>query len=207
MKTVSRLLAVLLLCALPLSLTACQGSGLTDTEIRAVFEDLTLRADPLTVAFYGDGLAPMEKADAIARMGIDEADFAKYLYLPVSADAPFQSEDELRAATLAVFSPEMAALLLSRGFDGVRTDDDELLESPRYIQRDGFLTVRRNLAENAYEVDRDFDFEEMTVLLDEADRIRIEVPSSIGGEPSVSVRLTAVLSKDGLTWLLDSPTY
>lgn len=205
MKRFLLLLLSLLLLAAPL-LTACEPkSGLSKEELGSLLETLTAGAAPVNVAFFGEGLPAETDMDRIRTFfGAEEGAQIATLYLPVDESALYQTEEELRAAALAVYSPAVCEILFARGFAGMRTEEDERILNARYIMRNGVLTVRRELSD-VYPVDRQFAFDKMEILADEEARIRVEVPSFVGGEPSVNVRITLILTENG--WRLDSPTY
>jgi hypothetical protein len=125
--------------------------------------------------------------------------------MPAAPDAPFQSEEAIKDATDDVFSPAMCDMLYEIAFTGVSTEDEDKVAFARYIQQDGVLTVRIDLAADALEMGRTFDFNAMEILIDETSRLRVEVPSFLAGKPSVPVRITLIKTPDG--WRLDSPTY
>ena len=199
-------LALLLAAVLVLSLTACGGSGLSRTEIRDTVQALVEQSYVLNDVYYGDGLPFEEDEELVATMlGMTQDAEIKVYYMPVSPAAPFLSEEEIRKATAAVFSPEMCQLLYEIAFSGVATGDEEQVSFARYIQQEDVLTVRLDLAASALQVNRTYDFDNMTVLIDEGDRVRVEIPSIVEGEKSVNVRITVIKTADG--WRLDSPTY
>ncbi len=200
------LTALCLLVAFALALTACEPkSGLTKAELTDLLETLTAGAAPVNVAFFGEGLpAETDMAKIAAFFGAEEGEEIATLYLPVDETALFQTEAALRTAARAVYSDALCEILFARGFEGVRTEEDERIVNARYIERAGVLTVRRELSD-VYPVDRQFAFDKMEILTDEEARIRVEVPSFVGGEPSVNVRITLILTENG--WRLDSPTY
>lgn len=198
------LAAVLLLSVCLLS--ACGGSGLSEDEIRDTYRDLVEASYVLNDVYYGDGLPFVEDEKAVATLlGLAQGTDLSVNYMPVAKESPLQTEDEIREATAAVFSPDMCALLFEIGFTGVSTDDEARVAFARYIQQDGFLTVRIDLADSAMNVSRTYDFDQMTVIADEVGRIRASFPSYLGGEKSVDVKITMVKTADG--WRLDSPTY
>lgn len=189
-----------------LLLTACGGSGLSEEEIREIYRDLVEESYVLNDVYYGDGLPFVEDEKAVATLlGLAAGTELSVNYMPVSKEAPFQTEDEIRAKTAEVFSPDMCALLYEIGFTGVSTEDESRVAFARYVQQDGFLTVRIDLAEDAINVARTYDFDAMTVISDKGGRIRAEFPSFLDGEKSVNVKITVVKTEDG--WRLDSPTY
>lgn len=193
------------LCVLLFALTACGGSELSTDEIRTICEELVLESYPLNDVYYGDGLAYEEDEDVLEELLGAGAASLSLDYLPVAEDASFKSEDEIRAATEKVFSPEMCEMLYEIAFKGVSTEDESKVAFARYIQQGEYLTVRVDLKDSAVDVGRTYDFDSMTVLVDEAARVRVEVPSEVDGKKSVNVKITIVKTENG--WRLDSPTY
>ncbi len=199
-------LACLLSAVFVLSLTACGGSGLSEAEIRDTVQTLVEQSYVLNDVYYGEGLPYEDDADKVAAMlGMSAGSEVNVHYMPVTAESPYQSEAEIRAATAAVFTPALCDILYEIAFTGVSTEDEEKVAFARYIQQEDVLTVRLGLAETAMEVDRTYDFDNITVLIDEPDRVRVEIPSFVDGEKSVNVRMTVIKTADG--WRLDSPTY
>ena len=197
-----------LLCAvlLALSLSACGKSGLTEEEIRDTAADLVEASYVLNDVYYGDGLPYIDDEELVAAMlGMSAGADISVNYMPVAPESLYQTEDEIRAATAEVFSPSMCEILYEIAFSGISTEDEDKVAFARYIQQEEVLTVRLNLGDDAIDVGRTYDFSAMTVLIDEAERIRVEVPSFVDGEKSVSVRITMIKTADG--WRLDSPTY
>lgn len=190
-----------------LSLTACGKSGLSADEIRAEFRSLVEASYSLNDIYYGDGL-PFEENEAVMKYltGVAEGtEGFRVSYMPVAKEAEFQTEEAIRNATAEVFSTSMCTLLYSLGFEGMSTGSDETVAFARYIEQEGVLTVRIDLAEDALPLGRTFDFENMTVIADEASRIKASFPSYVDGEKSVDVSITIIKTPEG--WRLDSPTY
>ena len=205
MKRLILLAAALL--AVICAFTACGDNGLSDGEIRELYRDLVGKSYALNDVYYGDGL-PYTEDQAILEelLGFSPDENGLVLnYFPVTGDAVFQSEAEIRAATAKIFSPEMCEMLYEIAFSGVSTEDESKVAFARDLQQGDYLTVRADLAESAVDVGRTYNFDIITVLVNEADRIRASFAIEVDGKPSVNVRITLVKTADG--WRLDSPTY
>lgn len=203
-----RIIALLIVLALSAAcFTACGKSGLTEDEIRALFCDLVERSYPLNTVYYGDGLPTTEDQEILEELlGFSPDETGLVMgYLPVTKEAEYQSEDEIRAATAEIYSPEMCELLYEIAFRGISTEDETKVAFARYIQQGEYLTARVDLSEDAIDVGRTYDFDSMTVIVDEPERIRASFASEVDGKPSVTVKITIVKTADG--WRLDSPTY
>lgn len=197
-----RILSFLLTAVLLFSLASCGGSGLSDDEIRDVYADLIEKSYLLNDVYYGDGLPFVNDPETMAALA---GAISRFSYMPVDKSAPFQSEAEIREATLAVFSQPMCDHLFILAFEGMSTGDDETVVYARYIEQSEILTVRIDLADEALPMGRVYDLDSMDILNQNGSRIVASFPTSVNGEPSVNVKLTLVKTADG--WRLDSPTY
>ncbi|MBO5127077.1 MAG: hypothetical protein J6D10_05850 [Clostridia bacterium] len=75
----------------------------------------------------------------------------------------------------------------------------------RYLEQNGMLTVRLDLAEDAYELGREYKTGEMKITEEKADSVVVTVPTYMNGEYDCDVDLKLVLTENG--WRLDTPTY
>ena len=206
-----RILSFLLLTVImTLSLASCGGSGLSEAEMSEIFRSLTEGSYALNEVYYGEGL-PYREDEALMKqlpgVSADAKNF-RVSYMPVAESAPFTSEAAIREETKKIFSDAMCEYLFALAFGGMTTtesDTEETIAHARYIEKDGVLTVRIDLAEDAIATGRTYDFSAITVIADEPSRIKASFPSFMNGEKSVDVRLTIVKTPDG--WRLDSPTY
>jgi len=75
----------------------------------------------------------------------------------------------------------------------------------RYLEQNGMLTVRRDLADSAYPLGREYKTDGMKVKLEKADYVIVTVPTYMDGEYDCDVELKLVMTDAG--WRLDTPTY
>lgn len=75
----------------------------------------------------------------------------------------------------------------------------------RYLEQNGILTVRRDLANDAYTLGREYDTDKMEITLEKPDYVIVTVPSYMNGEYDCDVELKLVYTEEG--WRLDTPTY
>ena len=197
-----RILSFLLTAVLLFSLASCGGSGLSDDEIRDIYEGLIEQSYLLNDVYYGDGLPFTNDPETMASLAGASSRFS---YMPVDKDSPLKSEAEIREATLAVFTKSMCDHLFTLAFEGMSTDDEETVVYARYIEMEEILTVRIDLADEALPLGRVYDMDTMDILNQSGNRIVASFATSVDGEPSVNVKLTLVKTADG--WRLDSPTY
>ena len=203
-----KILAALTAALLLVSLAACGGrSGMSEEEMRETFRTLVEASYELNDIYYGVGLPFVHDEDAMAFLAgvAADTDGYKFSYMPVAEDASYKTEADIRAATSAVFSPDLCSHLFVLGFEGLSTENDERVAFARYIEQNGTLTVRIDLAEEALKLGRTYDFSTMKVQLEEKDRVRAQFASLVDGVPSQNVRITIIKTADG--WRLDSPTY
>ena len=202
---ISLILAALLAC----TLSSC-GQKYSEDEIRAALEELIPASAEINEIYFGEGLP----------LSVDEDEYQKYYsmldtdvsalgYEPVSEDCKYQTEAELREATLAVFSEEYSEFLFERAFNGLSVVyDDETTANAvyaRYIETDGVLTKRVGSKDEALPLGREYSISEAVIVRQRADFVLVDVPSSVDGEDDVTVRLKLVMTDAG--WRLDSPTY
>lgn len=194
-------------------LASCAPANDPDT-VRAVLEDLVEQSYALNEIYFGEGLPISDDREDVERFYASfDTDIASINYHPVAKDAPFQSEEEIRTATEAVFSPAYCTYLFERAFSGISDTFDEGTENEvtktaayaRYIQYGETLTVRLNLADEAIPLNRTYDCANAEILENKKNAVTFAVPSSVDGLPDEEVEIQIVRTDDG--WRLDSPTY
>jgi len=202
-----RTLTLLLTAAiLALSLAGCAGSGMTEDEIRDTFRSLVEDSYVLNEVYYGDGLPYTEDTSIMAQLANAAwSETFRVSYMPVAEDAPFHSEAEIREATRAVFSETICEHLFTLAFAGMSTENAETVSYARFIEESGILTVRVDLAEEAFPTGRTYDFDSMEIRRDRKNTVTASFVSYMDGEKSVDVEITIIKTADG--WRLDSPTY
>lgn len=75
----------------------------------------------------------------------------------------------------------------------------------RYLEQNGMLTVRLDLADSAYKLAREYETDGLKIVTEKADYVIVSVPSYIDGVYDQDVELTLVNTENG--WRLDTPTY
>lgn len=208
MKITKIFAAALAACLLTLAFASCaSSSGMSEDEIRDTYRTLVEASYELNDIYYGAGLPYDTNIDVMSALTGMDAAALRVSYMPVSAEAAYQKEADIRAATKKVFSDEISSHLFTLAFSGISVGEDveETVAYARYIEQDGVLTVRLALSDEALPMGRTYDFDAMTVLQNEENRIRASFPSTIDGKKSVDVKITLVKTADG--WRLDSPTY
>ena len=75
----------------------------------------------------------------------------------------------------------------------------------RYLEQNGMLTVRLDLADSAYTLGREYKTDEMKVKLEKENYVIVTVPTCMDGEYDCDVDLKLVMTDAG--WRLDTPTY
>ncbi|MBO6053873.1 MAG: hypothetical protein J6Q17_09050 [Clostridia bacterium] len=207
-------LAVLLLIPLITGITGCSRAKHTPDELRPILADLLPRAAEINEIYFGAGLPTTRDVDTVrAFYDTFDTDVESISYTPVDPACGYETVDDIKAATLEVFSPEYAAFLFDRAFNGISDLFDEGLETEHrttavyamYIEESGYLTKRVNLLDDAIPLGRTYDLDSITVLRENESGVEVRLKSFFNGEPSVDVDLWLVEGADG--WRLDSPTY
>ena len=211
-------LPILLITTL-LLLSSC-GGKMSEAEVSAVLGELIPASYPLNEIYFGEGLPISDdRADVEAfysAVGMDND--ISLNYHPVSPEAAYTTVEEIRAATLEVFSESYANYLFTMAFDGLSSvfneDTEEQLTQTvsyaRYMETDGILTVRMNIGEEAMPLNRTYDTNDIEIIRDKLNGshgyLLAEVQSYVDGQPDVKVEVKLVKNAEG-QFRLDSPTY
>lgn len=202
-KILSFLLTAVMLVSLALSLPSCKKKTTEPDEIRAALETLIPASAELNEIYFGLGLPTAADEEGYANP--DDG----LVYEQVLPSCKYQTEAELREATLAVFTESYANVLFERGFSGlsVKYDDNGLTSTlyAMYIETDGVLTKRTNVKDEALRLGREYRIDKMTVVRQKNDYVVVDIPTMMDGKESVTVTLKLVITENG--WRLDSPTY
>ncbi len=204
-------LRITLIFGLLMSFISC-GGKYTSAEMREIVEPLIEASEILNVVYFGEGLpVSVDEDEAEAFYSSFDTDVESLNYHPVAEDSAYTTEAEIREDTLAVFTEEYSKFLFDRAFVGVSDTYDngegEVTQTAvyaRYIERNGRLTVRLKLSEEAYELGRVYDFSTLKIVQERKNYVIVEIETELGGVIS-PVELKVVLTEDG--WRLDSPTY
>lgn len=198
-RRTSKVILAALIIAVSMVITSC--GSITDEEATGIISELLPKTYELNKILFGPGL-PYEKVPG----GTDAL-----LYLPVSEDAPYRTEEELREATLLVFSPDYAESIFdlifsgySYGESGSGTENKSVMYA-RYIEGDdGILRVNINF-EPIVKTSRTYNLDTIEIISKNNRRIIAKVGSIVDGKADMTVKITFVNTDDG--WRVDSATY
>lgn len=211
-KTITLLLTAILIASQSLILTNC-GEKYDISEIRPVAEELIGKSTELNEIYFGKGLEVMEGGELVEKFYSSfEFDIEAVNYHPVSEESPYQTEAELREATLEVFTEEYSEYLFERAFSGISamfvnedaTEKEESVIYAMYIEDNGVLTARLDIDDEAIPLGRIYDMEKMEILRSRENYVVVKIPTTLDGVP-LDIELKLVNTPNG--WRLDSPTY
>ncbi|MBQ5356139.1 MAG: hypothetical protein IIU08_09740 [Clostridia bacterium] len=197
-----------------LLLTGCSGPKHTAEELKPVLDDLLPRAAEINEIYFGDGLPTNRDENAVrAFYETFDTDIAAISYTPVDPACGYETVDDIRRATLEVFTDTYAETLFDRAFTGISDVFDEGTETEHrttalyamYLEQDGFLTKRVDVGRDSIPLGRTYDTGTLTVLRENSTGVEVRLSSFVNGEPSVDVEIWLVETEDG--WRIDSPTY
>ncbi|MBQ8187741.1 MAG: hypothetical protein IJ037_12865 [Clostridia bacterium] len=207
------LAAILTSLLLAFSVASCGSSRYSEDEIRGALEELLPKSHALNVIYFGEGL-PLADDNALVEefYGMFDSDIEAINYHPVDPDCGYANETEIREATLEVFTADYAEYLFERAFSGISATFNEGGEEAytttavyaMYLEQDGILTARINLAEEAIPLGREYDLAGMKILDEAENTVTVEIPTTMDGR-ALDVELRLVKTDAG--WRLDSPTY
>lgn len=205
---------LIILTCLAVLLGSCGGTP--EAEIEAALAELIPASMELNEIYFGEGL-PIASDRESAQAFYDSMGAGSEIslnYHPVSAECPYQSVEDIKAATLEVFSDSYADYLFTMAFKGLSSVFDEGTEMQvtktvsfaRYLENDGLLTVRMDIPEEAMTLNRTYDTADFTVIREKNGYILVEVQSYLDGQPDERIEVKLVKNADG-EYRLDSPTY
>ncbi len=171
-----------------------------ESEIITASAELIEASYDINTVFFGTGLPAVESDDEVLR------------HSEIAEDSPYQTKEEIKAATLTVYSPDYAEFLFEKAFVGfsIPVGDEDSIEADqtidaRYVEYGGRLVILPIAEEDIMELNRTYDTSNINVISQKRGRAELSVPSFVDGVPDVDVTLTVVMTDDG--WRLDTPTY
>ncbi len=209
-KTLSALsIAVLLISVL---LPSCSGEKHTADEMREIAEPLIEKSAELNVIYFGEGLPlTVDAAEAEAFYSSFDTDVESISYHPVDKSCGYESIDDIKNATLEVFTEDYSDYLFTLAFTGISDtvndgvgDKTETSSYARYLEQSGMLTARIDLASEALTLGRVYHMDELEIVREKDDYVLVSIPTELDGK-ECDVELKLVLTDDG--WRLDTPTY
>lgn len=193
-----KLILFILTSLLILTFSSCAEPP-TEEEAKSIAEALIKSSYELNRIYYGEGLPHVEPE-------------ANSIYADVTDDAAYLTEDELREATLAVYTELYADSIFRMYLSGYSDEDTGSVIYPRYVESEDRLTVNLNI-EPLISGERTYDFGSAVIKKCKAKMIVIEYDTYVDGEPDIKVEVTLrpqKIERDDYTvteWRIDSPTY
>ncbi|MCI9450457.1 MAG: hypothetical protein HFE30_09480 [Clostridiales bacterium] len=194
--------AVICIVSLLSIMTSC-GKRYDENEIISSAKELIEASYEINSIYFGDGLPTAEYSG-------DEDSELKYAEL--SENSPYKTEQEIRDATLRVYSEEYAKSLFELAFTGMSSEADAgngstIIDTAyaRYVEFSGVLSARILDDSEKLKLNRMYDTESLSVVRQGESKAVVAAPSFLDGVPSDTIELTLVMTDDG--WRLDTPTY
>ncbi|MBQ6789235.1 MAG: hypothetical protein IJO81_03510 [Clostridia bacterium] len=193
--------AAALVAAVVFTMLLCACSVTYDeSEIISASAELIEASYDINTVFFGSGLPAVESDDEVLR------------HYEIAEDSPYHTKDEIKTATLAVYSPDYAEFLFEKAFAGFvfsagdedSVEADQIIDA-RYVEYGDRLVILPIKDEDVMKLDRTYDTANITVVSQKRGRVVLSVPSFVDGVPSDDVELTVIMTADG--WRLDTPTY
>lgn len=187
-------LLILILALSMLCLSSCVEK-LTQEEAIAVANELVSASIDLNEIYYGEGL-PYSTENSMA-----------VVYAPVTDEAKYLTEAELKEATLSVFTENYSNSIFAMYLTGYSDDDGGVIYA-RYVDNGERLTVNVQ-AEPLVEKTRTYDLDSAEIVKLKRKKIVVSYDTFVDGVADVRVEVTLVLSdtESGMVWRIDSPTY
>ncbi|MBO5279654.1 MAG: hypothetical protein J6B55_00385 [Clostridia bacterium] len=205
-KITKKAICLLLMSAVLLTVCSCSTKPPAIEEVKETYSALIEASYEINGIIFGDEVETYDRQDEeVIKNGIyyDVPDgFYNYEFL--TENNKYQTEDEIREATLKVYSEDYISSVLDSCFNGFMDESGETAVQPKYLGHTGKLMLNTE-----YEVyvtgDRRYDLDTMEIVKPSNGKIVNVSLDAIDGEERTKARLTFVL-QDG-EWRLDSPTY
>ena len=206
-------LCILVAALMCLSLASC-GAKWEKDEIKSALGDLLPKSFELNEIYFGQGL-PVSGDAELTREFFDsfESDVKAANYAPVDEECGYTSVEEIKSATLEVFTAEYSEYLFTRAFVGISAvynegsdaEESKIVSYAMYMEQNGILTVRLDIADDALPIGREYDVDKLEIVRQGKDFVIAAVPTRSENGEEFTVRLKLVMTDDG--WRLDTPTY
>lgn len=191
-----RSIFIVLALIMVLSTAACfkpKPIEVTDEEIQKVLAHLLPAAEELNVIYYGEGLPTREAVEGA-------------VYLELAPEAKYKTSEELRQATFAVFSNDLATQMYTIGVQGYYDEEQEELGeelgidmglSSRYTDMLGIFCMRAAKKEPAIDLGREYDIDSATITEKGATFVTVKIMSEKDGEKlEIELRLVTTESQE-----------
>ena len=205
-KITKKAVCLLLLSAVLLTVCSCSTKPPAIEEVKETFSGLIEASYEINGIIFGNAVETYDRQDEeVIKNGIYyNVPDGFYNYEFLTENNKYQTEDEIREATLKVYSEDYISSVLDSCFNGFMDESGETAVQPKYLGHTGKLMLNTE-----YEVyvtgDRRYDFDTMEIVKPSNGKIVNVSLDAIDGEERTKARLTFVL-QDG-EWRLDGPTY
>ena len=189
------------------------GEGLPATDDQALIDELygTFAANVKSLNYHpvaaDCGYSSIEEIKA-ATEAVFTDDYAEYLYelafSGIASDTAVEETEETEEAELG----EGEYIEAGGEIEGDYSQPVMLnvrASYARYLEQNGMLTVRLDLAEEAYPLGREYKTAELTIVEEKGNSVTVSIPTWVDGAYDQDVELTLVYTESG--WRLDTPTY
>lgn len=205
-KITKKAVCLLLMSAVLLTVCSCSTKPPAIEEVKETFSGLIEASYEINGIIFGNAVETYDRQDEeVIKNGIYyNVPDGFYNYEFLTENNKYQTEDEIREATLKVYSEDYISSVLDSCFNGFMDESGETAVQPKYLGHTGKLMLNTE-----YEVyvtgDRRYDFDTMEIVKPSNGKIVNVSLDAIDGEERTKARLTFVL-QDG-EWRLDGPTY
>lgn len=188
MKKIFKITLLIILTAIMVvSMVGCKE--VDNTTARAIVNMLVEQAYELNDIYFGDGLEPI----------VD--DETNDLYVPVNSNSNFTTKVELIERTREIFSSSYSSSMIEIAFEGEGGAIGSSAVYARYIEYEGYLSVRRDI--KGIEVAK-YDFTTTEILKNSKKFIVAKIKTTDTDKPQF-VEITLINEENG--WRIDSATY
>ena len=198
MKTIIRMTTLILIVLIAISIGGCSscsscsscgcGATLSEEEATTIFNTIVNESYELNVIYFGEGLKPQVTDD-------------DSLYVPVQGSENYTAKLPLIERTREIFSSDYASDIIKTAFEGEMGVIGSSAIYARYIEYDGYLSVRTDI--KGVEVAK-YDYS-TTEIIKISNRFIVAKIKTNNLENNEYVEITLINEEDG--WRIDSATY
>ncbi len=200
MKTILTRAAAIVAAVVVLALLTSCGVKYEESEITSAAAELIEASYEINTIYFGSGLPGVKSDDEILK------------HYEIAEDSPYRTEQEIKTATLAVYTEDYCEYLFEKAFSGFSVslgdedsvDSEEIIDA-RYVEYAGRLVILPIDEDEIMKLDRTYDTANIKVVKQKNGRVTLSVPSFVDGVPDEDITLTVIKTDNG--WRFDSPTY
>ena len=213
-KGALRAVCLLFCLILAAALFSC-GAKYDDGEIVSAAKELIADSEAINEIYFGDGLPLVDPNEFLGLLYPSESEDDGGLgYRPVDPSSGYASVDDIKAATLLVYTADYSEILFTAAFTGLSVTvgegenaERQAVTLARYMDSEYYGTLAGRAVDESEKLPlgRVYDLEGISVVSQRGGTATVSVPSVSRDGEKEDVELVLKMTAEG--WRLDTPTY